>query len=32
MVYFAKLPTGAIKIGCTGDVDARLVQLGWYFK
>jgi Meiotically up-regulated gene 113 len=32
MIYFAQLPTGAIKIGKTGDVNARLAQLEREFQ
>jgi Meiotically up-regulated gene 113 len=32
MIYFAQLPTGAIKIGCSEDVDARLGQLEGHYR
>jgi hypothetical protein len=32
MIYFAQLPTGAIKIGKADDVDARLAQLEREFQ
>jgi hypothetical protein len=31
MIYFAQLPTGSIKIGCSSDVDGRLRGLESYY-
>jgi hypothetical protein len=32
MIYFAQLPTGAIKIGCSGDVETRIGQLEQHYR
>lgn len=32
MIYFAQLPSGAVKIGKADDVDARLVQLEQQYR
>ncbi len=32
MIYFAQLPTGAIKIGKADDVDVRISQLEKYYR
>ena len=32
MIYFAQLPTGAIKIGFSDDVESRLIQLKQHYR
>ncbi len=32
MSYFAQLPTGAVKIGCTDNVERRLEQLESHYR